>query len=76
VSAREIVALLEGRPAATITESSGKLRLRYIDSYPASGATPLSVNLPTQVREHTHEQVSAFLWGLLPDNERKLCYDS
>ena len=72
MTVREIVALLEGHPAATITETSGRLRLRYTDSYPTTGATPLSVNLPTQVREHTHAKVSALLWGLLPDNERVL----
>lgn len=72
MSGRELVALLEGRPAAAIVEAAGKIRLRYVDAYPTVGATPLSVNLPTQVREHAHERVSAFLWGLLPDNDRVL----
>lgn len=69
---RELVALIEGRPAATITEAAGRMRLRYDDSHRSADATPLSVSLPTQLRDHTHEPVSAFLWGLLPDNDRVL----
>jgi len=72
MTSRELVALLDGRPAATITETSGRMKLRYVDSYRAAGTTPLSVSLPVQLREHTHEPVSAFLWGLLPDDDRVL----
>lgn len=69
---REIAVLLEGVRAGTITETNGRLRLRYDDSYRQSDATPLSVSMPVQLAEHGHESVSAFLWGLLPDNDRVL----
>lgn len=64
--------LMHGEPAGTITRQRGRLQLRYADSYRRPTATPLSVSLPVQVAEHTHEPVSAFLWGLLPDNDRVL----
>lgn len=35
-------------------------------------AFPLSVSMPLPEREHGHEVVEAFLWGLLPDNQRIL----
>jgi serine/threonine-protein kinase HipA len=35
-------------------------------------ATPLSVAMPLGAREHSGKQVAAYLWGLLPDNDRVL----
>ena len=72
MTAREIAVLLEGVRAGTITETNGRLRLRYDDRYRQSDATPLSVSMPVQVADHGHEPVSSFLWGLLPDNDRVL----
>lgn len=71
---RELAVVLEGRRAATIVESRDQqLRMSYDDDYRSrSEATPLSTSLPVQVREHGHEAVSSFLWGLLPDNDRVL----
>lgn len=70
MTGRDLVAVLEGRPVATVTEAAGRVRLRYHDHHRGTHATPLSVSLPTQLRDHTHRSVSAFLWGLLPDNDR------
>ncbi|MEX0705977.1 MAG: type II toxin-antitoxin system HipA family toxin, partial [Nitriliruptoraceae bacterium] len=69
---REVVALLDGHPVATVSETSGRTRLVYADSHRTADATPLSVSLPVQLRDHTHDKVSAFLWGLLPDDDRVL----
>lgn len=32
--------------------------------------TPLSLNLPVLARDHGHDRVWPYLWGLLPDDER------
>jgi serine/threonine-protein kinase HipA len=51
----------------------GRLRFAYDDAYREQrGATPLSLSMPLQVREHPDRVVSPWLWGLLPDNERVL----
>jgi serine/threonine-protein kinase HipA len=34
------------------------------------GAFPLSLSLPLHAEEHGHQAISAFLWGLLPDDQR------
>jgi len=36
------------------------------------GAVPLSVSLPLSAARHDHEEVSPWLWGLLPDSHRVL----
>lgn len=73
MSALELEVLMAGHAAGRVTSTSGKLRLRYHDHYRnADDPTPLSVNLPVQIAEHGHDAVSAFLWGLLPDNDRVL----
>ncbi len=51
------------------------LRLRFV--YDAAlrdtaDAVALSLSLPIVRREHGHDAIEAFLWGLLPDNERVL----
>jgi serine/threonine-protein kinase HipA len=35
-------------------------------------ATPLSVSMPLAARRHSGARVAAYLWGLLPDNDRVL----
>lgn len=34
--------------------------------------TPLSFSMPMAAAAHGHRRIEAFLWGLLPDNERLL----
>jgi serine/threonine-protein kinase HipA len=68
VRRRELVVLLGGLVAGEIAETDGRMRLRYDEGYRAAGATPLSTSLPVQVPDHPHRPLSAFLWGLLPDN--------
>jgi serine/threonine-protein kinase HipA len=73
VSAFELEVLMAGHRAGRVASASGKLRLRYHDRYRgAINPTPLSMNLPVQIAEHGHDAVAAFLWGLLPDNDRVL----
>jgi len=65
-----LTVILEGRTIGRLTRSrSGDLRLDYDDWYVADGeATPLSVALPAVERTHGDRVVTAWLWGLLPDN--------
>lgn len=73
MSALTLEVLVAGELAGRVTSVSGRLRLRYHDAYRAGAdPTPLSVNLPVALAEHGHDAVSAFLWGLLPDNDRVL----
>lgn len=66
----ELVAILEGRPIATLTQQGGRTRLRYEESWRDSEiAYPLSLSMPLVIAEHPPGRVDPFLWGLLPDNE-------
>ncbi|MBX7192360.1 MAG: HipA N-terminal domain-containing protein [Sandaracinaceae bacterium] len=59
-----------GTVAGTLEQADGRTTLRYEDAWRAfGGAIALSLSLPLSKREHGHEQVDPFLWGLLPDNE-------
>ncbi len=69
-----LVVVLDDVVAGTLTRlSGGRLRFDYDDSYRAApGRTPLSLSMPTQVTSHADGVVSAWLWGLLPDNDAVL----
>jgi serine/threonine-protein kinase HipA len=65
-----LIALLEGREVGVVRQASSRLSFHYEDSWrSAPGAYPLSLSLPLAARDHGHSAISAFLWGLLPDNE-------
>ncbi len=68
---RELVALLAGHEVGRIHQDKrGKLSLRYDrDWREADNAYPLSLSMPLAAEEHGNDVVTAFLWGLLPDNE-------
>ena len=49
------------------------LRLIYDDHWvEQSGSTPISVSMPLAGRSYSGQRVAAYLWGLLPDNDRVL----
>lgn len=59
-----------GSIAGTLEQAEGRTTLRYEDAWRSfEGAIALSLSLPLSKREHGHDPVDAFLWGLLPDNE-------
>jgi len=63
------------RPAGVgqVERRNGRLRFTYDADWQSwEGATPLSLSMPLATRQHPHKAVSAFLWGLLPDNDRVL----
>lgn len=69
----ELVVLVGGEIAGTLTRVRGKHAFEYTETYrSAPGATPLSVSMPKQVRSHSDAVVTPWLWGLLPDNEAVL----
>ncbi|MET4043720.1 serine/threonine-protein kinase HipA [Bradyrhizobium sp. RT6a] len=70
----ELVALLDGREIGRVrNDARGRLTFVYDrDWREAEGAYPLSLSMPIAAEEHGPSAVQAFLWGLLPDNERVL----
>ena len=69
-----LAVLLRGQIAAELHHAtSGRLMLRYDDSYRADrAATPLSVEMPLASAEHDDDVVTPWLWGLLPDDREVL----
>lgn len=71
---RELVALLDGKEVGRVhSDAGGRLTFIYGDDWRQSpDAYPLSLSMPLAAKEHRRSVVEAFLWGLLPDNERVL----
>jgi len=70
---RLLVVVLAGRVVARVERTrAGVLRLTYEQDARAVGDTPLSLSLPPTIGTFTGSAVGAFLWGLLPDNDRAL----
>lgn len=70
----ELVALLDGREVGRVhNDRRGRLTFVYSEDWrEAPAAYPLSLSMPLAAREHGPSVIEAFLWGLLPDNERVL----
>lgn len=68
---KELVAVLWGNEVGRLTcDRHGRLRFAYADAWrERRDAIPLSLSMPLAAQEHGHTPVSAFVWGLLPDNE-------
>ncbi|MDE2981298.1 MAG: type II toxin-antitoxin system HipA family toxin [Gemmatimonadota bacterium] len=69
-----LVALADGRKLGEIgRDARGRLGFQYDDVWSQDDAAyPLSLSMPTTVRNHGHERIEPWLWGLLPDNENVL----
>lgn len=69
----ELLVFGDGRQMGRLTQKQGRLAFTYSDDWRgAEGAYPLSTSMPLVSKEHGHREVTAFLWGLLPDNEQVL----
>ncbi|WP_426422598.1 type II toxin-antitoxin system HipA family toxin [Bradyrhizobium genosp. A] len=70
----ELVALLDGKEIGRVhNDARGRLTFVYNNYWRnAQDAYPLSLSMPLAAEEHGPSAVQAFLWGLLPDNERVL----
>jgi len=71
VSDDRLLALHAGREVGAVQKGRGnRLTFRYREEWRSSpGAFPLSLSMPLAAADHGHEVITAFLWGLLPDNE-------
>jgi serine/threonine-protein kinase HipA len=70
----ELAALLAGEEIGRVHRGArGRLTFTYADRWrQAPDSYPLSLSMPLAAKEHGRAAVEAFLWGLLPDNERVL----
>lgn len=70
----ELIALLAGKEIGRVQrDAHGRLSFSYSDAWRAEpDAYPLSLSMPLAAKEHRRSAIEAFLWGLLPDNERVL----
>lgn len=72
--ATELIALLDGREIGRIQrDKRDRLTFVYDDAWRRSPqAYPLSLSMSIAAQEHGHAAIEAFIWGLLPDNDRIL----
>ena len=69
----ELVCLLGGEEVGRLRQVSGRTTFAYSGTWREDDeAYPLSLSMPLAAAEHGPAIVEAFLWGLLPDNERVL----
>ncbi len=69
----ELVTLLGGRQIGRVRNERGRLTFVYDDDWREDAdAYPLSLSMPLAAKHHGRAVIEAFLWGLLPDNERVL----
>ncbi|MFL6099856.1 MAG: type II toxin-antitoxin system HipA family toxin [Actinomycetales bacterium] len=71
---RELALLMAGTPMGVLRQNSnGPLTFRYDRDYAANPrATPLSLSMPVSDEDFRGRALTAFLWGLLPDNNEVL----
>jgi serine/threonine-protein kinase HipA len=70
----ELIALLDGKEVGRVrNDARGRLAFVYDEEWRnAADAYPLSLSMPLAAKEHRRVVTEAYLWGLLPDNERVL----
>ena len=70
----ELIALLDGVQVGRVQrDTHGRMSFGYADGWlTKQGAYPISLSMPLALRQHNHEKIDAYLWGLLPDNENIL----
>jgi len=69
----QLVLLADGSEMGLLTYRNGRLSFVYKESWRQDqNAYPLSLSMPLASAEHAHSKIEAFLWGLLPDNDRVL----
>lgn len=69
----QLIALANGREMGLVNYRNARLSFIYNDSWRRDpNSYPLSLSMPLASEEHGHSRIDAFLWGLLPDNDRVL----
>lgn len=68
---KELFVLLSDRVIGRVTQDDRtRLSFNYDEAWrDVRGAYPLSLSMPLAAIEHRHDAISAYIWGLLPDNE-------
>ena len=70
---RELIVLLGGRQVGVVERTGNRTQFTYDDVWRNDPkAYPLSLSMPLARAVHSGPEVDAYLWGLLPDNERVL----
>jgi len=65
-----LVVLMNGIEAGRLDYEQGRLSFTYDSGWRGRrGSIPISLSMPLTAASHTGAKVSAFIWGLLPDNE-------
>lgn len=68
-----LILLLNGRRVGEVRRNGQKLSLHYDPAWRADPAAyPVSLSMPLASLDHSHAAITAFVWGLLPDNEQVL----
>jgi serine/threonine-protein kinase HipA len=66
-----LAVLMNGVEAGRLDYERGRLMLTYDQAWRnRRDAVPISLSMPMTAQTHSGKTVSAFLWGLLPDNEQ------
>src|ERR1700679_4050713 len=69
----ELIVLLDSREVGNVSYKNARLSFTYNDTWRSDpNAYPLSLSMPLGSATHGHARIEAFLWGLLPDNDRVL----
>jgi serine/threonine-protein kinase HipA len=69
----QLIAFLNGREVGSVFYRRARLSFTYDESWrQGQDSYPLSLSMPLASADHGHARVEAFLWGLLPDNDRIL----
>jgi serine/threonine-protein kinase HipA len=69
----QLIALLDGREVGTVHYKDSRLSFAYSETWRDDpNSYPLSLSMPLGSATHSHARIEAFLWGLLPDNDRVL----
>lgn len=69
----ELAVLLDGHDVGRVRRNGDRLLFDYNDDWRLSpDAYPLSLSMPLVAARHGHDSIAAYLWGLLPDDERVL----
>lgn len=68
----QLIALLGNIEVGRVNRGrAGRLSFVYNENWQGQPeAYPLSLSMPLALSEHSHAKIDAFLWGLLPDNQK------
>lgn len=70
MTAKQLLVLMNGRRCGVVEQANNRLTFTYDPAWPSDPlAVPLSLSMPLTQERHEHDVISAFMWGLLPDNE-------